>query len=76
MDPHSLKKINAALNLGNTVILVTEISENSGGRDRVIYQDDALVGEMGEAVNAVFTSGNSTIAVINGSEFFLNIYTP
>lgn len=76
MDPHSLKKINAALNLGNTVILLTEISENSGGRDRVIYQDDALVGEMGEAVNAVFTSGNSTIAVINGSEFFLNIYTP
>lgn len=76
MDPQSLKKINDALKNEQSVILLTEISENSGGRDRVIYQGDKLAGEMGEAIDAVFTSGNSGIARLNGSEFFLNLYLP
>ncbi|MBL1404887.1 MAG: hypothetical protein COC00_002800 [Rhizobiales bacterium] len=76
MDPQSLKKINDALKNEQSVILLTEISENSGGRDRVIYQGDKLAGEMGEAIDAVFTSGNSSITRLNESEFFLNLYLP
>lgn len=76
MDPQSLKKINDALKNEQSVILLTEISENSGGRDRVIYQGDKLAGEMGQAIDAVFTSGNSGIATLNGSDFFLNLYRP
>lgn len=76
MDPQSLKKINAARKNEQTVILLTEISVGSIGRDRVIYQHDNLAGEMGRAVDNVFATGKSNIAIINGSEFFINVFTP
>lgn len=76
MDPQSLKKINAARKNNQTVILLTEISAGSVGRDRVIYQHDKLVGEMGRAVDKVFATGKANIAIINGCEFFLNLFLP
>lgn len=76
MDPHNLKKINVARKNRQAVILLTEISSDSGGRDRVIYQSDTLAGEMGDAVTQAFKSGNSGVTIINGAEFFLNVYLP
>lgn len=76
MDPQSLKKINVARKNRQAVILLTEISTDSEGRDRVLFRVDKLSGEMGDAVDKVFTSGNSGVAVINGAEFFLNVFLP
>lgn len=84
MDPQSLKKINAARINCQTVMLLTEIGIESGGssrggfsgRDRVIYPSDKLSGEMGRAIDKAFLSGKSGVAIINGSEFFLNVYLP
>ncbi len=73
MEPINLKKLNAARRERVAAVLVTELAE---GRDRVVRQGDLVAGQMGEAISKVLLTGKSGLAIIDGVEFFLNVYVP
>jgi xanthine dehydrogenase accessory factor len=73
MEPINLKKLNAARRDRVAAVLVSELAE---GRDRVVREGDAIAGELGEAISKVFLSGKSSLATIDGVEFFLNVHVP
>ena len=73
MDPANLKKLNAARNGRRAAILLTEMES---GRDRVIGEQDAVAGALGEITAAAFRSGKSGIHAVDGREYFLNVHVP
>lgn len=73
MDPASLKKLNAARNERRAAILLTEMQS---GRDRVIGEQDAVAGALGEITSAAFRSGKSGMHTVDGKEYFLNVHVP
>jgi xanthine dehydrogenase accessory factor len=73
MEPINLKKLNAARRDRVAAVLVSELAE---GRDRVVREGDAIAGELGEAISKVFLSGKSSLATVDGVEFFLNVHVP
>ena len=73
MDPANLKKLNAARRERRAAILLTEMES---GRDRVIGEQDAVAGALGEITAAAFRSGKSGIHAVDGREYFLNVHVP
>jgi xanthine dehydrogenase accessory factor len=73
MDPHLLKKLNAARRARQAAVMITDLED---GRDRVVMKGDPLAGTLGEAVASVFASGKSGAVEIEGSRFFLNVHVP
>lgn len=73
MDPLSLKKINAERKARRAAVLVTDLSD---GRDRVVFEGDAVAGDLGIAVGKVFRSGKSGMVEAEGRPFFLNVQLP
>lgn len=73
MDPHLLKKLNAARRARQAAVMITDLED---GRNRVVMKGDPLAGALGEAVAGVFASGKSGAVEIEGSRFFLNVHVP
>lgn len=73
MDPHLLKKLNAARRARQAAVMITDLED---GRNRVVMKGDPLAGTLGEAVASVFASGKSGVVEIEGSRFFLNVHVP
>lgn len=73
MDPHNLKKLNAARSTRQAAMMVTDIAT---GRDRVVIEGDAVAGSLGEAIAARFRSGQSGLVEADGESFFLNVHLP
>jgi len=73
MDPHVLKKLNAARKARQAAVLVTDLGD---GRDRLVCSGDTVAGELGDAITRVVRSGKSGIVQADGREFFLNVHVP
>lgn len=73
MDPHSLKKLNAARLARQAAALVTDLRE---GRDRVVLEGDDVAGALGVEISGRFLSGKSGAVDCDGQSFFLNIHLP
>ena len=73
MDPANLKKLNAARSERRAAILLTEMES---GRDRVVLEQDAVAGALGEITAAAFRSGKSGMHTVDGKEYFLNVHVP
>ncbi|MDN2567862.1 XdhC family protein [Aquibium sp. A9E412] len=73
MDALSLKTLNAARRERRAVMRITDLD---GGDDRVVGDDEAVAGVLGEAVAAAFRSGRSTTVEADGRRFFLNVHLP
>lgn len=73
MDLQSLNELNAARRARRAVILLTDLDE---GSDRVVQEDAALSGALGEAVAKAFRSGKSGTVEADGHSYFLNVHMP
>jgi xanthine dehydrogenase accessory factor len=73
MDPHVLKKLNAARRARQAAVLVTDLGD---GRDRVVLDGDPVAGALGQAVGKAFLSGQAATAEIDGRSFFINPHLP
>lgn len=73
MDPHLLKKLNAARRDRQAVVLVTDLDD---GRDRLVTRADTVAGGLGAAIGKAFASGKSGVAEAEGRRFFLNVHVP
>ncbi len=73
MDPYCLKRLNEARRTRKAAVLVTDLGD---GRDRVVFEGEAVTGTLGEAIDKAFKSGKSGIHHIDGREYFLNVHVP
>lgn len=73
MDPHSLKKLNAARAARRAIALVTDLGD---GRDRIVEEGDQVAGDLGIALDKAFRTGKSGVTEAEGREFFVNIHLP
>ena len=73
MDPHLLKKLNAARRARQAVVLVTDLED---GRDRLVMKNDTVAGDLGAAILKAFTTGKSGAVEAEGRRFFLNVHVP
>jgi xanthine dehydrogenase accessory factor len=73
MDPHLLRKLNAARRDRQAVIMLTDLAD---GRNRLVMQGDPVSGDLGDAVEKAFRTGKSTAVEAEGQRFFLNVHVP
>jgi xanthine dehydrogenase accessory factor len=73
MDPYCLKRLNEARRARKAAVMLTDLGD---GRDRVVFEGEAVSGALGEAIDKAFKSGKSGIHQIDGHEYFLNIHMP
>jgi len=73
MDPHLLRKLNAARRDRQAAILLTDLAD---GRNRLVMKGDPIAGELGEAIEKAFRSGKSGAVEAEGQRFFLNVHLP
>ena len=73
MDPHLLRKLNAARRERQAAIMLTDLTD---GRNRLVMKDDPITGELGEAVEKAFRTGKSGAVEAEGQRFFLNVHVP
>jgi len=73
MDPLSLKKLNAARAARKAIALVTDLGD---GRDRIVGEGDQVAGDLGDALAKAFRTGKSSVAEVDGREFFINVHLP
>ncbi|MBA3447252.1 MAG: XdhC family protein [Pseudaminobacter sp.] len=73
MDFQSLQRLNAERRARRTVVLVTDLGD---GSDRIIGEEDAVAGELGEAIAKARRSGKSGSVDAEGRSFFLNVHLP
>jgi xanthine dehydrogenase accessory factor len=73
MDPHILKKLNAARRLRQAAVLVTDLGD---GRDRVIVEGDPVAGALGEAILTAMHAGTARQVTVDGGTFFINPHVP
>jgi xanthine dehydrogenase accessory factor len=67
MDPHLLKKLNAARRARQAAVMITDLGD---GRDRLVMKGDPVAGALGEAVANVLASGKSGAVETEGSVSF------
>jgi xanthine dehydrogenase accessory factor len=73
MDPYCLKRLNEARRARKAAVMLTDLGD---GRDRVVFEGEAVSGALGEAIDKAFKSGKSGIHQIDGHKYFLNIHMP
>ncbi|MBX3567617.1 MAG: XdhC family protein [Rhizobiaceae bacterium] len=73
MDLLSLKALNAERRQRRAAILLTELTS---GTDRIIREEDAVAGELGEAVRKAFRTGISSVVAADGIGYFLTVALP
>jgi xanthine dehydrogenase accessory factor len=73
MDPHLLRKLNAARRDRQAAIMLTDLAD---GRNRLVMKGDPIAGELGEAVEKAFRTGKSGAVEAEGQRFFLNVHVP
>ena len=73
MDPHLLRKLNAARRDRQAAIMLTDLTD---GRNRLVMKGDPITGELGEAVEKAFRTGKSGAVEAEGQRFFLNVHVP
>ena len=73
MDPHLLRKLNAARRDRRAAIMLTDLAD---GRNRLIMKDDPVSGDLGAAVDKAFRTGKSGTVEAEGQRFFLNVHVP
>jgi xanthine dehydrogenase accessory factor len=73
MDPHLLRKLNAARRDRKAAIMLTDLAD---GRNRLIMKDDPVTGDLGAAVEKAFRTGKSGTVETDGQRFFLNVHVP
>ena len=71
MQSTSIKRLNAERRARRAVILLTDLG---GGPDRIVLENDAVEGALGEAVAKAFRTGNS--GSVEDGRFFLNVHLP
>ena len=73
MDPFVLKSLNEERRARRAAIVVTDLGD---GRDRLVREGDAVVGELGAAIQKAFRTGMSFSVEAEGRPFFLNTHLP
>lgn len=73
MDPNLLSELNAERRARRAAILITDLGD---GRDRLVREDEAVAGPLGEGVAGAFRSGRSGTVEAEGRSFFLNVHLP
>lgn len=73
MDPLILRKLNAERRARRAVVHVTDLAD---GRDRIVREGDAVVGQLGEVIASAFRSGKSGVVEVEGRSYFLNAHLP
>lgn len=73
MDPHLLRKLNAARRDRQAAIMLTDLAD---GRNRLMMKGDPIAGELGEAVEKAFRTGKAGVVEAEGQRFFLNVHVP
>lgn len=73
MDPHLLRKLNAARRDRQAAILITGLED---GRNRLVMRGDPVAGDLGAAIGKAFLSGKSGTVEVDGQRFFLNVHLP
>jgi len=73
MDPHLLRKLNAARRERQAAIMLTDLAD---GRNRLVMKGDPITGELGGAVEKAFRTGKSALVEVEGQRFFLNVHVP
>lgn len=73
MDPHLLRKLNAARRDRKAAIMLTDLAD---GRNRLIMKDDSVSGDLGAAVDKAFRTAKSGAVEAEGQRFFLNVHVP
>lgn len=73
MDPHSLKKLNAARRDRKAAALVTDLED---GRDRVVIKGEEVAGALGEGIAEAFRTAKARIVETDGHRFFINVRVP
>jgi len=73
MDPHLLKKLNAARRDRQAAIMLTELED---GRNRLVMKGDPIAGDLGAAIEKAFLTGKSGTVEAEGQRFFLNVHVP
>ena len=73
MDPHILKRINAARAERVAVVAITNLGD---GRDRAVREGEDVSGPLGEAIADALRAGTARTVEIDGVEYFLNPHLP
>lgn len=73
MDPHLLKKLNAARRDRQAVIMLTDLAD---GRNRLVMKGDPATGDLGSAIAKAFLTARSGVVEADGQRFFLNVHVP
>lgn len=73
MDPHLLRKLNAARRDRQAAIMLTDLDD---GRNRLVMKGDPATGDLGTAIAKAFLAGKSGMVEAEGQRFFLNVHVP
>ena len=73
MDPHLLRKLNAARRDRQAAIMLTDLAD---GRNRLLMKGDPVTGDLGAAIGKAFVTGKSGLVEADGERFFLNVHVP
>ena len=73
MDPHLLKKLNAARRDRQAAIMLTDLGD---GRNRLVMKGDPIAGDLGTAIDKAFLTAKSGTVEAEGQRFFLNVHVP
>lgn len=73
MDPHQLKKLNAARRERRAAVHVTDLGD---GSDRVVLEGEPVAAALTGAIQSALCTGRSISIEAEGRSFFLNAYLP